>query len=104
MAILVVVIYGLWSCVARKKAYSSYITWDCGFGGMTKRMQGTATSFAENIGKTFAPLLEYDAHTVIVGRDRRHFPEAIQEETRMAPILEAHTCIPPRGQGNSMVR
>jgi phosphomannomutase len=83
------------------KGIRSYITWDCGFGGMTKRMQGTATSFAENIGKTFAPLLEYDAHTIIVGRDRRHFPEAIQEETHMTPILEAHIYRPVRQMSSS---
>jgi hydrogenase-4 component B len=94
LAIMTTVIYSLWLTTSRKTTVREYITWDCGFGGMTKRMQGTATSFAENIGKTFAPLLEYDAHTVIVGRDRRHFPETIQEESGMTSILEAHVYRP----------
>jgi hydrogenase-4 component B len=91
--IMVAVIYGTW-LTSGKPGIRTYITWDCGFGSMSKRMQGTATSFAENIGQTFAPLLEYNAHTVILGRDRRHFPDTIEEETHMTPVLEAHVYRP----------
>lgn len=92
-AILAVPIYWLW-LTGTKQRINSYITWDCGFGSMTQRTQGTATSFTQNIGHTFAPLLGYDAHTTITGRDRRHFPDNIQEEARMIPLLEANVYRP----------
>jgi hydrogenase-4 component B len=89
LSLLPAVVYVFWLTL-KDRAVRTYITWDCGFGAMTKRMQGTAASFTENIGQTFTQLLQYDAKTTIEGRDRRHFPENIEEKIYTTPILEAY--------------
>ncbi len=65
-----------------------YITWDCGYGDLPARAEETGTSFSEPIARMFGPLLQYRKFTEIIGRDRRHFPEAIKFETATVPILE----------------
>jgi hydrogenase-4 component B len=82
-------IYFIWLSQKRGKV-ERFVTWDCGYGALSGRMQGTATSFAENVAYTFAPLLEYHRHFTIAGRDRRHFPEAITTESDVDSILEHH--------------
>jgi hydrogenase-4 component B len=67
-----------------------YITWECGFGNLTQRMQGTAASFTENVAFTFAPIFEYHIKSIISGRDRRHFPERVSLEVHMTAALESH--------------
>ena len=39
-------------------------------------------------------MLEYNAPTINLGRHRRHFPDTIEEETHMTPLLEAHVYRP----------
>jgi hydrogenase-4 component B len=72
-----------------KKGVRTYITWECGYGELSKRMQGTAASFAENIAYTFHPVIQYRRWLKINGRDRRHFPESINQEVSMTPLLES---------------
>ena len=93
VAILTTIFY-LLCFTFQKGGIKRYITWECGYGTLSERMQGTATSFAENVAYTFAPLFQYDAQTVIDGRDRRHFPESITEEVHMSSLLETHIYIP----------
>ena len=83
-----VIIHSYWLTSA-KGGVKSFITWECGFGDLSQRMQGTALSFAENVAHTFAPLVQYSRYSIIVGRDRRHFPEKISTEIHMGPILES---------------
>ena len=71
-----------------------YVTWECGFGELTGRMQATASSFAENIAYTFAPLLQYQKEANIQGKDRRHFPETVSLEVSTASILELRIYAP----------
>lgn len=66
-----------------------YVTWDCGYGDLPTRAEETGTSFSHPIGRIFGPLLQYRSTTEIRGRDRRHFPEAIQVDVYMFPMLEA---------------
>jgi hydrogenase-4 component B len=85
---LTVLIHTFWLTGARG-GVRRFITWECGFGDLSARMQGTALSFAENVAYTFAPLVQYTRYSIIVGRDRRHFPEKISTEVHMGPILES---------------
>jgi formate hydrogenlyase subunit 3/multisubunit Na+/H+ antiporter MnhD subunit len=74
---------------SNKPELRRYITWECGFGDLTERMQPTGASFSENVAYTFAPLVEYHLQSTIAGRDRRHFPEAITMRVTMASVLES---------------
>jgi hydrogenase-4 component B len=66
----------------------SYVTWDCGYGDLPSRAEETGTSFSQPIGRIFGALLQYKTTTEIRGRDRRHFPEGIQVDVEMFPLLE----------------
>jgi hypothetical protein len=85
--VLVFSLYAFW-LNGRKSEIRSYSTWECGAGSLSPRMQGTATSFADTFGITFAPLLQYHLISLIEGRDRRHFPETISVETAITSLLE----------------
>ncbi len=85
---LTVLIQMFWF-IGTRGGVRQFITWECGFGDLSHRMQGTALSFAENVAYTFAPLVQYSRYSIIVGRDRRHFPEKISTEMHMEPILES---------------
>ena len=88
IALLTIVIY--WSWLSdRNGSVKHYITWECGFGSLTKRMQATATGFAENVAYTFAPLWQYHTESNIAGRDRRHFPDDISVEIHASMLLES---------------
>jgi hydrogenase-4 component B len=71
-----------------------YITWECGFGALSERMEGTATSFAENVAYTFAPLFKYRKLPTFEGKDRRHFPEVVAVQTSRIALLEASIYLP----------
>lgn len=88
LMLLALAIYFLW-LTGRKKGVRKYITWECGYGALSERMQGTAASFAENIAYTFEPVVQYQRRLKIEGHDRRHFPENISEETSTTPLLES---------------
>jgi hydrogenase-4 component B len=93
LAILTFCIYTI-LLAGRQGGVKHFITWECGFGDLSQRMQGTATSFAENFAATFAPLYQYRVRSNISGRDRRHFPEAVATEVDWAPLLETRVYIP----------
>ncbi len=88
IAFLTTFVYVYW-LNAGKPATRKYITWECGFGELTGRMQTTSASFSENVAHTFAPLVEYHLHSTIAGRDRRHFPETISTQVAMESLLES---------------
>lgn len=67
----------------------SFITWECGFGNLTSRMQATATSFAQPIARMFGVLYGYDVHRHIEGEHRRLFPEEIRAEPQTEAVLES---------------
>lgn len=77
-----------------KAQIKRFVTWECGFGQLSGRMQATATSFAENVAHTFAPLFQYHRLSNIVGRDRRHFPEEVSLEVSTAPLLATRVYTP----------
>jgi len=66
-----------------------FVTWECGFGTLTSRMQATATSFAQPIARMFGVLYGYDVHRQIEGEHRRLFPEEIRAEPKTEPVLES---------------
>jgi hydrogenase-4 component B len=87
MALLTLITYALF-LAGKRGGVKQFITWECGFGDLSQRMQGTALSFAENISSTFAPLLLYKVRTNISGRDRRHFPEQVAIDVTSASLVE----------------
>jgi hydrogenase-4 component B len=93
IAVLTAAFYSLWLS-DRSGRVKRYSTWECGFGDLTGRMQATATSFAENVAYTFAPLFQYHALWNITGRDRRHFPEIVSMEVTTKPLLESRIYAP----------
>jgi len=93
LALVTYMIYALW-LTGTQGAVKKFITWECGFGDLTSRMQGTASSFAENFAATFAPIFQYHMRSNITGRDRRHFPETISTEVDMVPVLESRFYLP----------
>jgi len=87
MALLTLITYALF-LAGKRGGVKQFITWECGFGDLSQRMQGTALSFAENISTTFAHLLLYKVRSNISGRDRRHFPEQVAIEVTSASLVE----------------
>lgn len=72
----------------RKEPARVYITWECGFGELTPRMQAAAASFAQPIARLFGALYRYAVHRKIEGRQPRHFPEEINVEGTTESLLE----------------
>jgi len=86
---------GLWLSEASKRdRVRSYITWECGFGDLTPRMQITATSFVQPIARMFGMLFRYAVHFRIEGTNRRLFPETIVVEPRTEALLETQVYAP----------
>jgi len=73
----------------RHAGVREYITWECGYGDLPVRTEETASSFAEPIEHIFGSILGYRIDLVITGKDRRHFPERVKEETRQESLLES---------------
>jgi hypothetical protein len=71
-----------------------YITWECGFGDLTSRMQVAAASYAQPIARLFGTLYRYTIHQEIEGEHRRHFPEEIRAEHRTEFVLETRFYTP----------
>jgi NADH:ubiquinone oxidoreductase subunit 5 (subunit L)/multisubunit Na+/H+ antiporter MnhA subunit len=71
-----------------------YLTWECGFGPLTPRMQTTSESFSQPIERIVTPILQYKLHEQIEGTDRRHFPEKITAEIEIGSILETRVYSP----------
>lgn len=65
-----------------------YVTWECGFGELTSRMQMTSESFAQPIGALLSPVLRYRLVSEISGADRKHFPEKVKAEPVTQSLLE----------------
>jgi len=84
------VVIGLWIRSAeRVKPARRFITWECGFGNLTPRMQATATSFAQPIARMFGLLYRYDVTRDIKGEQRRLFPDEIHVEPVSVSFLES---------------
>src|SRR5262249_8357027 len=71
-----------------------FMTWECGFGSLTPRMQATATSFAQPLARMFGVLYGYDVHRQIEGEHRRLFPEEIRAESKTEIMLESRVYNP----------
>ncbi len=79
---------------ARKMPVKTYITWECGFGDLTSRMQITAASFSQPIARMFGGLYHYAIQLHIEGADRRLFPEKVRSESTSVSILESRVYRP----------
>lgn len=83
-------VIALWLRAAEERRPARhYITWECGFGDLTARMQATAKSFAQPIARMFGVLYRYDVHRLIEGEHRRLFPEEIRAEPKTETVLES---------------
>src|SRR5262249_41542824 len=78
----------------KRDEFRTYVTWECGYGQLTARMQVTAESFAHSIARVFTPILQYATRSQITGRDRRHFPDQISAEPVMVSLLESRVYVP----------
>jgi len=74
---------------ARWQPVRYFITWECGFGTLTPRMQATATSFAQPIARIFGGLFRYAIRLHIDGANRRLFPEEIRVQPHTEAVLES---------------
>ncbi len=73
---------------ARRQPVRKFITWECGFGDLTPRMQVASGSFAQPIARMFSAFYRYAIHLHIDGVNRRLFPEEITVETKTGAVLE----------------
>lgn len=69
---------------ARHQPVRLFLTWECGFGDLTARMQTTSRSFSQPLAYLFGSLLRYALRLHIQGPQRRLFPE----ELRVQPHTE----------------
>ena len=89
--ILMVLVFTLYFFAFNRKRNNLrlYLTWECGYGQLSERMQVTAESFAHSIARVFTPVLQYATKSQIAGKDRRHFPDRISAEPVMVSLLES---------------
>jgi NADH:ubiquinone oxidoreductase subunit 5 (subunit L)/multisubunit Na+/H+ antiporter MnhA subunit len=80
--------------MARRQPARSGITWECGFGPLTSRMQVSATSFAQPITRLFGALFRYAILLRIAGVNRRLFPEEIRVQSHTENVLASHVYEP----------
>lgn len=93
--VLTVVSIAMWmGSAARRMPVRSFITWECGFGDLTPRMQVAAASFAQPIARMFGTLFHYAVHLNIDGANRRLFPEEITVEPKTEALLESRVYRP----------
>ena len=72
----------------RRRPARTYITWECGFGPVTARMQVNPSSFAQPIARMFGSLYRY-AEILHVDEGRsKHFPKGLHAETTTVSLLE----------------
>lgn len=93
IAIAGLILLGLMFCVITPKGspkHRSFDTWDCGYGTLPARAEESGSSFSEPIALLFRPLLQFKVTNKIEGKDRRHFPEHINVETSIVPVLEQY--------------
>jgi hydrogenase-4 component B len=72
----------------RRRTTRKYLTWECGYGQLSPRMQVTEDGFVQPIARLFGPIIQYATRSQIRGRDRRHFPEKISAEPSTVALLE----------------
>jgi hydrogenase-4 component B len=90
-----IALVALWlGSAERRQPVRTFITWECGFGSLSPRMQTTATSFVQPIARMFGALFQYAVHLHIDGANRRLFPEEIRVEPRTEAILESRVYTP----------
>jgi len=94
LAGLVFALSALLALAARRQPVRSFITWECGFGALGSRTQYTATSFAQPISRLFGAIYRYTVAISVRGRNRRHFPEAIDAGATHEPYLETRVYAP----------
>jgi len=80
----------------------SYITWECGFGPLSPRMQTTAMSFAQPICRMFGALFSYAVNLRIDGANRRLFPADLTVEPSTESVLESRVYGPIIGLVNRL--
>jgi hydrogenase-4 component B len=80
--------------LARRRPTRRFITWECGFGPLTARMQYTATSFSQPIIRLFGAIYRYGLEIAVEGRDRRHFPETVRADSHHEVYLETRVYAP----------
>lgn len=78
----------------RKTPLKTYITWECGFGDLSPRMQITAASFSQPIARMFGGLYHYAIQLHIEGTNRRLFPETLRSESTTVSVLESRVYRP----------
>lgn len=71
-----------------------FITWECGFGSLTPRMQVAGASFSQPIARMFGLLYRYAVKSDIAGENRRLFPEEIAVEPTTISYLESKVYSP----------
>jgi hydrogenase-4 component B len=85
-----VLVAASWMADAAKRIpVRTYITWECGFGTLTPRMQVAAASFSQPIARMFGIVFRYAVQRKIAGADRRLFPDEIHASPTTEAVLES---------------
>ena len=92
LALLLLLVLGAgaawFSSPGRQARSRSYVTWECGFGDLTPRMQVAATSFVQPIARMFGLMIRYDVQSRADGANPTLFPDEIRVEQRTEAVLE----------------
>ena len=87
LVLIVLAALGLIRIIGGKYAERKYGTWDCGFNGLTPRMQYTATGFSKPLKIVFK-ILYRPSHKLEVTGDLAYHPETMEYSTTTESIFE----------------
>ena len=87
LVLIVLAALGLIRIIGGKYAERKYGTWDCGFKGLTPRMQYTATGFSKPLKIVFK-ILYRPSHKLEVTGDLAYHPETMEYSTTTESIFE----------------
>jgi formate hydrogenlyase subunit 3/multisubunit Na+/H+ antiporter MnhD subunit len=85
-----------------------FVTWECGYGEISRRALISAASFERSIMTLFGKVVQYRVESEISGRDRRHFPDLINVRAANVSLMERVVYRPVlkafEAAGNSLIK
>lgn len=87
LAVLIPVVYVVLINFGRSNV-KSFSTWECGYGRLPKRSSIDSMSFSAALANLFRMVVQLRTVNRIAGKDRRHFPDAIEVEGHQTLVVE----------------
>jgi hydrogenase-4 component B len=83
-------VFGFARVIGGKQKKTVYGTWDCGFGGLTERMEYTATSLSQPIRSVFKALYkpQYHVQKDFHFNSNQYLPKSIKVESATRDVFE----------------